>query len=125
ATRQMEVVLRSREGKTTMNERTADGQKPSETNDSEGFNTKLGVQLEAITLTEKGKLGLENGVKVVKLRKGKLLDAGLEEGFVITRVNKHFVESPADVERYVASSEGGILIEGVTADGKKKFFAFE
>jgi hypothetical protein len=25
----------------------------------------------------------------------------------------------------VASSEGGILIEGVTADGKKKFFAFE
>ncbi len=121
ATRQMEVTLRSREGKTTMAERTPKG----EAADADGFSTKLGVKMEAISQEEKEKLDLENGVKVVQLNKGKLKDAGLEEGFVITRVNKQMVETPADVEHYVANSEGGILIEGVTVNGKKKFFAFE
>ena len=117
----MEVTLRSREGKTTMAERTPKG----EAADADGFSTKLGVKMEAISQEEKEKLDLENGVKVVQLNKGKLKDAGLEEGFVITRVNKQMVETPADVEHYVANSEGGILIEGVTVNGKKKFFAFE
>jgi serine protease Do len=121
--KQMEVVLRSREGKTTLTERTADAAKDA--SNPEAFSNKFGVQLEPIGTSDKARLGLENGVKVVKLRKGKLLDAGLEEGFVITHVNKHFVEQPDDVERYIAGNEGSILIEGITAEGKKKFFAFE
>lgn len=125
ATQQMEVILRSREGKTTMSERTPNGETVTAEPDAAGFSTKLGVKMEAISKEEKTKLDLENGVKVVKLTKGKLKDAGLEEGFVITRVNKQMVETPADVEHYVANSDGGILIEGVTVSGKKKFFAFE
>jgi serine protease Do len=118
---QLDVVLRSREGKTTLNERQAF----ESGNASDAFNAKLGAELEAIGLDEKEELGLENGVKVKSLKNGKLQDAGLEEGFVITHVNKHDVESPKDVERYVTNSSGSILIEGLTATGKKRFYAFE
>lgn len=124
-TRQMEVILRSREGKTTLTERNTDVGMDDAGKDEGNFNAKLGVQMEPISVSEKTQLGLENGVKVLKLRQGKLQEAGLQEGFVITRVNKHTVETPKDVERYVVGSEGGILIEGVTPTGKKQFFAFE
>lgn len=118
-----DVVLRSREGKTTLSEPTA--QIREDGSRLEGFSDKLGAQLESISPHDKANLGIDNGVKVVKLRNGKLQAAGLEEGFVITRVNKHYVEQPKDVERHVGSSEGSILIEGVTATGKKRFYAFE
>jgi Tfp pilus assembly pilus retraction ATPase PilT len=40
-------------------------------------------------------------------------------------VNKTAVDDPKEVERLVRQSKGSILIEGVTASGKKRFYAFE
>jgi serine protease Do len=116
----MEVTLRSREGKTTLTEAVSEA-------DGKTAHTlgRLGAELEALDEAGRQSLGLESGVKIIKIAPGKLQDAGLEEGFVITRVNKAQVESPKDVVRLVEQSEGGILIEGITAAGKKKFYAFE
>ncbi|MFM2376763.1 MAG: hypothetical protein RLZZ165_1860 [Bacteroidota bacterium] len=122
---EIRVVLRNREGNTTMREETNGMAKEGDAGSEGGMIARIGAQLEAISPQEKTTLGVENGVKVVKLKNGKLLEAGLEEGFVITRVNKHPVESPKDVERFVSNSEGGVLIEGVTASGKRRFYAFE
>lgn len=122
----LDVVLRSREGKTTLNEPSKDiaGEDGSTKPKDDSFG-KLGAQMEALSFKDKHDLGLENGVKVVKLTDGKLKAAGLEEGFVIIRVNKQFVETGKDVERFVAGSEGSVLIEGMTVAGKKRFYAFE
>jgi serine protease Do len=116
----MDVVLRSREGKTTLSEPTV-----SEADGKDASLGKLGAALETISDADRAHLGLTQGVKITKLMEGKLQAAGLEEGFVITSVNKTEVAVPKDVVRLVEQSEGGILIEGVTATGKKKFFAFE
>ncbi len=122
----MEVILRNREGTTALGELSSEKAiSESGTNTESAALGRLGAQLETIDFKDKTDLGLENGVKVVKLSAGKLKDAGIEEGFVIIRVNKKFVDEPKEVERLVEESEGGILIEGVTAKGKKQFFAFE
>jgi serine protease Do len=117
----LDVILRNQEGKTSMSEVRAETPETPET----ASLGRLGAEMETLSPQDKTDLGLESGVKVRRLGPGKLRDAGLEEGFVITRVNKKFVEDPKEVERIVTESEGGILIEGVTAAGKKQFFAFE
>jgi serine protease Do len=117
----LDVILRNQEGKTSMSEVRAETPETPETASLD----RLGAEMETLSPQDKTDLGLESGVKVRRLGPGKLRDAGLEEGFVITRVNKKFVEDPKEVERIVTESEGGILIEGVTAAGKKQFFAFE
>ena len=122
----MDVILRDREGKTTLGERSpdtvAEGGTPTGESTALG---KLGAEMEGLTDKEKELSGLAHGVKVMRMVDGKLRAAGLEEGFVITRVNKQEVDEPKDVERLIEASEGGILIEGVTPKGKKQFFAFE
>ncbi len=122
----MDVVLRNREGKTTLSEPSTaqTGEDGSKASVAIALG-RLGAEMEPISDTEKKIFGLDHGVKVLHLTDGKLRSAGLEEGFVITRVNKQDVDAPKDVERLVEGSEGGILIEGVTAKGKKQFFAFE
>ncbi|MFN8394839.1 MAG: Do family serine endopeptidase [Bacteroidia bacterium] len=122
-TEEMDVTLRSKEGKTTLSERLGDAGEDG--TKQEGFSTRLGAQLASIAAEDRNNLGVESGVKVIKLRPGKLQSAGLEEGFVILKVNKQPVSSPKDVERQVSSSDGGVLIEGVTTDGKKRYYAFE
>jgi serine protease Do len=123
----MEVILRNREGTTTLSELSSDkamsedAPKATET----AALGRLGAEMATLTFKDKTDMGLDNGVKVMKLGDGKLRDAGIEEGFVIIRVNKKFVDEPKEVERLIEESEGGILIEGVTAKGKKQFYAFE
>lgn len=124
-TRLMDVVLRDREGKTTLSERSQGEVGSQDATPSPTASNALGVEMEALSVQDKRALGVESGVKVRKIAAGKLQDAGLEEGFVITSVNKTAVDDPKEVERLVRQSKGSILIEGVTASGKKRFYAFE
>ncbi len=118
--KEMDVVLRNREGKTTLSETRKESIAEGRVVDND-----FGADLEPIGFKEKANLGLDNGVKVVKIDGGDLMKAGLQDGFIITRINKNFVETAEDVERLIADSEGGILIEGVTENGKKQFYAFD
>lgn len=116
----IEVVLRNREGKTTLS-----ATKEQQISEGRSSRNDFGAKLESIGFKEKADFGLENGVKVLEIDEGKLFDAGIEPGFIITRINKNYVETPKEVEKLIAESEGGILIEGVTPSGKKRFYAFE
>src|SRR5690606_6555545 len=76
---------------------------------------QLGVSLEELTEEEKSQLGLENGLKVVKLGRGVIMDkTRIEEGFIITKVNDQAVNSKKDLEKVINSRrESGVLIEGI------------
>lgn len=85
----------------------------------------LGVRLESLSLGDKMRFELESGVKVVEVNRGILNEVGIEKGFIITKVNKVAVDSPEDVEKLISESDGSILMEGVSATGKRQFFAFD
>ena len=70
------------------------------------------------------RLGLKNGVEIVSVGSGKLLDAGASEGFVILYVNDQPVSKPEDVVDIAKKSKRAIYIEGVTAYGKASYFGF-
>jgi len=69
-------------------------------------------------------LGLKSGVKVKNLDSGKLKNAGIKEGFIITAVDNKPVNSANDVINYLDQKIGGVLIEGIYPNGMKAYYGF-
>lgn len=109
--KQFDVVLRNLDGSTAL-------VKKSEVVEI------LGASFEAISDREKQSLGVRHGVKVKSLKPGKLMKVGIQEGFVLTSVNKKPVDSVKDIADILENSEGGIIIEGLDQKGSRSYYAF-
>lgn len=75
-----------------------------------------GSEFETVPYAELAKLGLDGGVRLVKLGEGAWRDAGLREGFVIAYIDKIPVENLKDLSIVLGFKSGGILIEGYYGD---------
>jgi Do/DeqQ family serine protease len=84
----------------------------------------LGASLESAGDQELAKLGLDAGVKVKELQTGKLKNAGLKVGFIITSIDNKKVKSPSEVMEYLEAKRGGVLIEGVYPNGMRAYYGF-
>lgn len=85
---------------------------------------KLGADFAELTDKDKEKLKLTYGIKVVKLRPGKLKDAGITEGFVITKFNDTKIRGREDINAFLDNTQSqGILIEGKLPNGSLKHHA--
>lgn len=84
----------------------------------------LGAEFEEVSNKEKERLQINNGIKIRTLNKGKLKDAGLKEGFIITNVNKKQIYEVNDLKREIGNARGGILVEGIYPDGELAYFVF-
>lgn len=87
-------------------------------------NLVLGSEIETVNDRDKQKLGINRGLRVAKIGNGKLKEAGVTEGFIITDVNKRPVYEVNEFRRIIASARGGILIEGVYPNGETAYFVF-
>lgn len=112
-TKELTVTLRDREGNTAITKSTP-----------EDANRVFGASLEALSPDAKDKLNLNYGVKISDLDDGKLKNAGLSEGFIITRIDKQPVNSPEDVRRILKSKRGGVLVEGLHPNGQPDYYGF-
>lgn len=83
----------------------------------------LGAEFGEVSKDEKDKLRIESGVKVKKLLSGKLKDAGMQPGFIITKIDKAEVKDAKELAKILENKTGGILIEGIYPDGSSKFYA--
>ncbi|SDK66772.1 Do/DeqQ family serine protease [Catalinimonas alkaloidigena] len=84
----------------------------------------LGASLQAVSAKEMQDLKLTGGVKVVQIEgDGKMDEAGIDEGFIITAIDKEPVSSPEQVVELIREQAGGVLIEGLYPDGKKAYYA--
>lgn len=83
----------------------------------------LGAVFESISPGEKSKLNIDSGVKVVDAGHGKLKEAGVRKGFVITYFGEESVNSPEDIERLIKKRKRVIAIEGVYPNGEKAYYA--
>ncbi len=86
--------------------------------------TILGAEFEMVSNREKEKLQIINGIRIKTLNKGKLKDAGLKEGFIITSVNKKPIYEVNDLKREIGNARGGILVEGIYPNGQMAYFVF-
>ncbi|PIF06292.1 MAG: deoxyribonuclease HsdR [Draconibacterium sp.] len=84
----------------------------------------LGAEFKEVSERDKENLNINNGIRIKNLNKGKLKDAGVKEGFIITNVNKKPIYEVNDFKREVANARGGILIEGIYSNGEPVYFVF-
>jgi S1-C subfamily serine protease len=87
----------------------------------------LGAEFGPVPDKEKEKLQIDQGVKVLSLGNGKLKDAGVKAGFIITDVNKTAVSGKEDLERMMMKTQNKkpVLIEGVYPDGEYAYYVLK
>ncbi|QRR04023.1 Do family serine endopeptidase [Dyadobacter sandarakinus] len=75
---------------------------------------QLGVSLKDLTSQQKKEYGLEAGVQVAQISAGKVRqNTDMEEGFVITKIDKTPVGNVKDAIELLKGKKGGVMIEGV------------
>lgn len=84
----------------------------------------LGASFEDLTSNDKKNLKINSGVKIVSLNAGKLMKAGVREGFIITEINNKKIVSVQELKDIINKTEGGVYIEGVYPDGTVAYYAF-
>ncbi len=87
----------------------------------------LGADFSPISDKDRARLQINEGIQVTNLTNGKLKDAGLKIGFIITDVNKISVSSKEDIERVFlqSASKKPILIEGVYPNGEYSYYVLK
>lgn len=85
----------------------------------------LGAKLTPIGDDDSRKLGLRYGLKVESLGDGKLKEAGIREGFIITKANRVPLTSVSTFQQVVASASDGLFLAGVYPNGQVRYFAID
>lgn len=90
--------------------------------------TSLGCAFMKLSEQQRSNLELNNGVQVTGLEKGAMTDAGVKEGFIITKVNGQSVNSSDDVEKIynnlMKSDDDHVMyLVGIYPTGKKAYYA--
>jgi len=110
--KQYDVVLRNTKGDTSIVK--------------ESFSI-LGAEFGPITEKDKERLKIDEGIQVINLSNGKLKEAGVKIGFIVTDINKSSVSSVEDVKRVLSQSSNKkpILVEGVYPGGEWTYYVFK
>ena len=113
-TQLIEVTLRNQSGNTSI----VDKRK------IEAEATIHGAKLIDIEQTELESLNISSGVKIESINKGKMQEAGLKKGFIITHIDKQPIKSKKQLIKTLNNKKGGVLIEGKYPNGIKGYFGF-
>ncbi|MCK9342683.1 MAG: Do family serine endopeptidase [Massilibacteroides sp.] len=117
-TKTFEIELHNMQGSTTIVEN-GDG------------NELLGAAIENLTKDEMRTYGVNYGVKVTGLTKGKFLSAGMKKGFVIMIINNTKITSTSQIEKMTDQILNGqtedrvLFIKGFYPNGRTKYFAID
>ncbi len=121
-----EILVRyyrdGRERETTALLRNIHGEVTFITRDDKSISEILGARFQVISESRKEELDISHGLQVSSLQQGKLRNAGMRNGFIITHVDREKVKSPEDLTRILKDKKGGVLIEGVYPNGARAFY---
>lgn len=115
--RDFKVELRNRNGGNEIIKR-------SEVTAATASLNSLGADFSDLTAAEQKQLGITGGVRVNKLRDGKLSETDIEEGFIIVKANGKNVRSVKDLETVMAGvKEGeGLMLIGMYPNSSRMYY---
>jgi serine protease Do len=109
--KKLDIILRNQYGNTELIDKTV-----------VQVSTSLGAQFAPIDDKMKKRLSLKNGVQVQDLTSGKLMKAGVREGFIIVRVDGNHIKNQDELNAQLKGKQGGVLIEGIYPNGKMAYY---
>ncbi|MEQ9424402.1 MAG: Do family serine endopeptidase [Cyclobacteriaceae bacterium] len=81
-----------------------------------------GATFEEISAEEQEALGIDGGAKLSDVGNGKWSDAGIDEGFIVTSIDKQVIRNVQDLRNALLNKSGGTLIEGIYPNGDEAFY---
>ena len=108
-----EIVLRNKEGQTDLIAK-----------EEIKKNYALGATFEELSEKERRSLNINYGVKIKSITAGKLKSLGLTEGVIITKINNEAVKTIEQLTAKLNGSNSGILLEIMSASGRKDYVGF-
>jgi Do/DeqQ family serine protease len=84
----------------------------------------LGAEFVNLENDELSALHTENGVKIDKIGSGKLAQVGIQQGFVITNIDRKKVSTVQDVQTLLSGKSGMVVIEGFYSNGMRASYSF-
>lgn len=85
---------------------------------------RLGAKFKVLDEELMDKLDLQSGIQVDELFPGKLRNAGVQNGFIISHVGKTAIKNEEQFLSLLENTEGGVLIQGVYPNGREAYYAF-
>jgi serine protease Do len=85
---------------------------------------KIGADLEPVSKIEREKLGIQSGVRVVKIKRGLFARLRIQEGFIITAINKEVITKPEQLEDILSNVKEKVYIEGIDKNGVRGYYSF-
>lgn len=83
----------------------------------------LGIEVENISIPERDVLNIKGGVKVVKISRGIIArQTNIQEGFIITSVNKNKVNNVDEFIKQLSNNKGGVLLEGKYTNSQGTYY---
>ncbi|HEY9886622.1 MAG TPA: PDZ domain-containing protein, partial [Vampirovibrionales bacterium] len=83
---------------------------------------ELGAKFSTIDEELKEELSISGGVQVEEIFSGKFKNAGVREGFIITKVDKSSVKSSEELVELLEDKKGGVLLQGVYPNGREAYY---
>jgi Do/DeqQ family serine protease len=83
----------------------------------------LGAEFEEVSNSEKARLRIRNGLQVTNISRGKLQEAGIQEGYIITKANRVPISSTEDLRKVVDMVEEGLFLTGIYPSGQVAYYA--
>jgi len=109
-----EVELKNQQGNTTVEKKGDDF-----------FMSDLGATLEKVPDEDIRNLKLSGGLKVVDLQDGMLKKGGVQNGFIILKINGIKITSKQDVDYALSNISSGVIrIEGIYPNGMRMNYGF-
>ncbi len=84
----------------------------------------LGADFDAISKVEQQKYNINSGVKVKNIRAGIINNLNIEEGFIFVKFNGKACTDAQTLIKDLENAKGKMQIEGLGADGGKRFYNF-
>lgn len=82
----------------------------------------LGGTFKPLPASDRSKLGINYGLQVTEVGKGKLQEAGVKKSYIILRVNKKPIDSEETLKNVLEEIEGGALLEGIYPNGRVAYY---
>lgn len=84
----------------------------------------LSADLEKVSKVERNLLSIDHGVRIVKVRQGLIRQMDIEEGFIITYINKVAIKDPETLTDILTKIRGQVYLEGVNKRGRKEYYRY-
>jgi len=87
---------------------------------------ELGAEFADIPRDELRRMGLRGGVRIKKVKGGKIAEQGIPQGFIIVKVNNKPIRNTSELHEILDNLEigDGVLLQGYHSNGKSDYFAF-